>query len=322
MSADLRRPLGYLDLQYRPALRIAQTFNPQEGRLTKPEIVFLPAILVTSNVARNLQAGNKLRFELNAEAFVDLVARTFKSVFAKVETSVPVKGLKGSEAKPEATDIDLVVLEDKTLYLFECKHSLPPTGPHEIRDVWEDIEKGTNQLAIAMRILSDPIRRQSYLAGWFPGTKPQDTANLKLVPCVLCSDRIFSGLEHRGFPIRDFSSLQLMFQGGIVGMGGPVSEDEVVMMQYRLIRQKEMSGSDLADYCSPESTFFKMFKPFMSPVSRIQRLEGITIAEETFVYQAEARDWANHMETLGCAREPDRREKLRASSSESVPKSP
>jgi hypothetical protein len=199
----------------------------------------------------------------------------------------PSKGLKGSEGKTEATDIDLVVLEDKTLYLFECKHSLPPTGPHEIRDVWEDIEKGTNQLAIAMRILSDPVRRQSYLAGWFPGTKPQDTANLKLVPCVLCSDRIFSGLEHQGFPIRDFSSLQLLFQGGIVGMGGPVSEDEVVMMQYRVIRQKEMSGSDLADYCSPESTFFKMFKPFMSPVSRIQRLEGITIAEETFVYQAE-----------------------------------
>jgi hypothetical protein len=81
-------------------------------------------------------------------------------------------------------------------------------------------------------------------------------------------------------------------------MGGPVSEDEVVMMQYRIIREKEMSGSDLVDYCSPESTFFKMFRPFMSPVSRIQRLEGITIAEETFVYQVEVRDWANHIQAL------------------------
>jgi hypothetical protein len=102
-------------------------------------------------------------------------ARTFKSIFAKVETNAPVKGLKGSNGKAEATDIDLVVLEDKSLYLFECKHSLPPTGPHEIRDVWEDIEKGVNQLAIAMKILSDPVRRQSYLTRLFPGTKPQDT---------------------------------------------------------------------------------------------------------------------------------------------------
>jgi len=108
MSTDLRWPVGYLDLQYKPALRIAQTFNPQEGRLTKPEIVFLPAILVTSNVARNLQAGNKLRFEMNAEAFVDLVARTFRSIFSRVETNAPVKCRKGPERKVEATDIDLL----------------------------------------------------------------------------------------------------------------------------------------------------------------------------------------------------------------------
>jgi hypothetical protein len=318
MSADLRRQLGYLDLQYRPALRIAQTFNPQEGRLTKPEIVFLPALIVTSNVARNLQSENKLRFELNAEAFVDLVAQTFRSTFSKVETSKPLKGLKGPEGKTEATDVDLVVLEGNTLYLFECKHSLPPTGPHEIRDIWEDIEKGISQLATAMKILGDPVRRQSYLTGWFPCTKPQDTADLKLVACVLCSDRIFSGLHYRGFPIRDFSSLQLLFQGGIVGMGGPVSEDEVVMRQYRIMRDKTMSGSDLGDYCSPDSMFFNMFRPFMSPLSRIERLEGITIAEETFVYQVELNDWANHMEALGCTREPDRRQRLKPGSREGV----
>jgi hypothetical protein len=318
ISADLRHGLGYLDLQYRPALRIAQTFDPKEGSLTKPEVVFLPALMVTSNVARNLQAGNKLRFKLNAEAFVDLVAQTFRSRFSKVETSRPLKGLKGPAGKTEATDVDLVVLEGNTLYLFECKHSLPPTGPHEIRDIWEDIEKGISQLSAAMKILSDPVRRQSYLTGWFPGTKPQDTANLKIIACVLCSDKVFSGLHYKGFPIRDFSSLQLLFQGGIVGMGGPVTEEEVIMRQYRIIREKTMSGSDLADYCSPNSMFFNMFRPFMSPLSRIERLGEITIAEETFVYQVDSDDWASHMEALGCAREPDRRQRLKPGSREGV----
>jgi len=101
-------------------------------------------------------------------------------------------------------------------------------------------------------------------------------------------------------------------------MGRPVSKDEVVMKQYRLIRAKTMSGSDLADYCSPHSMFFNMFKPFMSPVSRMERLEGITIAEETFVYQAELSEWANHMEMLGCAREPDRRQRLKPGSHDGV----
>jgi hypothetical protein len=273
--------------------------------VTEPEVVFLPALIVTSNLARNLQSGNKLRFELNAEAFVDFVARTFRSIFAKVETNRAIKGPEG------ATDIDLVVLEGGTLYLFECKHSLPPTGPHEMRDIWEDIEKGIRQLSIALKILGDPVRRQSYMTGWFPGTKPQDTAKLKIIACVLCSHRIFSGLHYRGFPIRDFSSLQRLCDGGIVGLGGAIAGDEIVMRQYRIIREKRMSALDLADYCSPNSIFFNMFSPFMSPLTRIERLEDTTIGRETFVYQVELGEWANHMEALGCIREPDRRQRLK-----------
>lgn len=311
VSANLRHQIGYLDLQYRPALRIAQTFEPREGKLTKPEILFLPALIATSNVARNLQSENKLRFDSNAKAFVDLVKQTFESTFSKVQASKPLKGPKGLGGKTEVTDIDLVLLDGKTLYLFECKHSLPPTGPHEIRDIWEDIEKGISQLETAMKILSDPIRRQSYLTGWFPGTSLQETADLKVVACVLCSDRVFSGLHYKDFPIRDFGSLQLLFQGGIVGMGGQVSEDEVVMRQYRIIRDKTMSSSDLADYCSPDSMFFNAFRPFMSPLSRTEKLEGVAIAKETFVYQAELSEWAKHLEGLGCTREPDRHLKLK-----------
>jgi hypothetical protein len=50
ISADVRHHLGYLDLQYRPALRIAQTLIPNEHVLTRPEIIKLPALIVTSNI--------------------------------------------------------------------------------------------------------------------------------------------------------------------------------------------------------------------------------------------------------------------------------
>ena len=304
ISTDLVHESGYPDLQYRPALRIAQSLDPSRNALTPPEIIHLPAIICTSNVQRNVQSANKFRVELNAQVFVENASRTLRSRFENVETNRPVKGKDG------ATDIDLIILDTSTLYLFECKHSLPPTGPHEIRDIWEEIEQGIHQLEKATAILSDANRRQSYVTGWFPGTQPREPQGLKIVACVLCSHRIFSGLQHKGFPIRDFSSLARLCDDGIIGMGGAVDRDEVVLRQHRVIRGNAMSGPDLADYCSADSTYFKTFRPFMHLVSRVERLQKVTLAKETFGYEVELDDWSRHMEALGCAREPDRRQKL------------
>jgi hypothetical protein len=154
-----------------------------------------------------------------------------------------------------------------------------------MRDIWEEIVDGVHQLETAIEILTDTDRRQSYLTGWFPGTKPQDTVTLKTVPCVLCSHRIFSGFHCRGFPIRDFSSLARLCEDGTIGMGGEIAEHEVVIRQYRVTQDKTMSARDLADYCSPDSVYFKSFRPFMHPVTRIERLDEITVAKETFVYE-------------------------------------
>jgi hypothetical protein len=80
---------------------------------------------------------------------------------------------------------------------------MTPTEPHEMRDVWEDIEKGARQLARARAALLDPGRRQSYLAGWFPGSKTPANADMRIVTCVISSHRIFSGLEIEGVAVRD-----------------------------------------------------------------------------------------------------------------------
>jgi hypothetical protein len=42
---------------------------------------------------------------------------------------------------------------------------------------------------------------------------------------------------------------------------------------------------EMDDYCSPDSVFFKTLKPFMYPFTRIEQLEDVTIAKETFVYE-------------------------------------
>jgi len=309
ISIDVKANHRHLDLQYHPALRIAQTFIPNESRWTPREMVYLPSLLATSNIARNIQSAGRFRLELNAEAFVYNTVQTLRTRFPKVGSNKAIKGKAG------ATDIDVVIFEKHALYLFECKHSLPPAGPHEMRDIWEEIEKGIDQLQKALTILGDPARRQSYLAGWFPGTKPEDTVDLKIVACVLCSHRVFSGLQHRGFPIRDFSSLARLCNDGIVGMGEEISEGNVVMRQYRIIASKILTSADLDNYLSQDSTLFRSFAPFMHPVTRIEKLGEVAIAKETFVYEVELGAWSEHMESLGCVREPDKRQQLKPASS-------
>jgi len=290
---------SYFDLQYRPAFRIAQTMNPETHKMTNPEMIICPALVCVSNVLRNIQAANKFRIKSNASVFVDYTAELLRSRFSKVVTNRPLKGGR-------ATDVDIAIFEGNTLYLFECKHSLPPTGPHEIRDIWEDIETGVHQLAAAKDTLSDAARRHSYITGWFPGTKPRDTADLKIVCCVLCSHRIFSGFHHNGVAIRDFCSLAMLCEDGIVKTGAKlVQEKEIVFRRYRILRGASLSAIDLDDYLSQDSTLFKTFTPFMHPMTRFHQFGDMTIARETYVFEMEPDDWSRRMESLRCAREPD-----------------
>ncbi len=281
VAADTRR-LGYLDIQYRPFLRLAP--STLGGYTSPPEILHVPALVGFANVLRNVQSANQLRLPRNAELFVEAVADLLSRHFSKVTVNRRVK------SKVENTDIDVAVLADKTLYLFECKHSVPPTGSHEMRNVWEDVEKGVRQLETALRLLADRARLRDYLTGWFPGVTDRDTADVSIVPCVICSHRIFGGLCHAGVPIRDFSSLAKLTQDGVVGLGA-MSDTELVLHRFRVTRREKFSAEDLDDYLSADSKFFAMFAPFMHPVSRLARCADVSVARETYVYEVDSEEW-------------------------------
>jgi len=303
VSADVHR-LGYLDLQYRPFLRIAVTRMPKKGIVTPPEVVYVSALLCVSNVLRNVQSANKLRLKVNASAFVDIVANILGEVFPRVTTNRQV------EIGPHKTDIDVIVLHGRVLYIFECKHSVPPTGSHEMRDLWEEIETGAEQLGVAIKALSDPSRLLSYLAGWFPGTRRQDVANMVVKPCVLCSHRIFSGMEYRGIPIRDVASLSKLVDDGIIGLGHADKEGQSIMYRFRVIPEDGFSSSELDDYLSADSKYFKMFVPFMHPLCRFDRLRAVTVARETYAYEVDSDEWLAHMASLGFVRQADEHKTL------------
>jgi hypothetical protein len=92
--------------------------------------------------------------------------------------------------------------------------------------------------------------------------------------------------------------------------GEPVSDDEVVFIQYQTTRGDKIAAIDLDDYCSHDSILFKTFKPFMHSFSRIEAKGPMTFARETFVHAADIEGWTMHMESLGLIRKPDRRPKV------------
>lgn len=304
VGADVHR-LGYFDIQYRPFLRIAATTLPKMNFTSKPEIVHASAIVGASNIIRNVQSANQIRFSSNASIFVEAVANMFKKHFSKVTINRPI------QANGQNTDVDVAILDGATLYLFECKHSVPPTGPHELRDIWEEIEIGTHQLRIALTILADLDRLHNYLTGWFPGTKRQNTDKLHIVSCVLCSHRIFSGLCHGGIPIRDYSSLALLAGDGIVRMGVVDPNGESTLVRHRIMQKEGLSSAELTNYLSADSKYFKMFAPFMRPLSRLQRIGQITLASETFAYQVDSDEYIPHLDTIGFTRLPDEHTKVK-----------
>jgi hypothetical protein len=304
VSADVHR-LGYYDLQYRPFLRIATTTLPQIDFTSRHEIVHPSALVAVSNIIRNVQSANQIRFSSNASIFVDVVADMFRAHFEKVTVNRRIK------ANRENTDVDVVVLDGNALYLFECKHSVPPTGPHEMRDIWEEVEKGIRQLRIALNTLADPERLHDYLTGWFPGTKRRETEKLRIVPCVLTSHRIFSGLTQEGIPIRDFASLTLIASDGVVRMGILNPNGDTTLIKHRLTNESGLSAADVDDYLSSDSRYFKMFRPFMRPLSRFQWLGHVTVARDTYAYEVDSDEYLAHLETIGCVRLPDEQKRLK-----------
>jgi len=132
--------------------------------------------------------------------------------------------------------------------------------------------------------------------------------NIEIVPCILCSHRIFAGMSHEGIPIRDFSSLAKLTGDGVVGLG-TIENDESVSHRFRVLVGEKFSAADLDDYVSADSKFFKMFARFMHPVSRLIRCGSVTVARETYLYEVDTEEWIAHMDSLGFARLEDERKK-------------
>lgn len=279
----------FYDLQYQPLIKKDHVY------------LMLPSVFASSHVFRNVQVSNKIRLKGQSEKFVQFCRSLIERKFKKMVTNKKVA------LRQKSTDVDIVILEGKKLYLIECKYSIHPCDPHELRDIWEDILKGVQQLSLAREILADPDRRQSYLSGWFPGISHSETQDLEIMTCILSPLRVFGGMTVQGIPIRDVHSFDLILGENQISISTLESENRYSIIKYSLVGEHGFSQEDFDDYLSPRSKYFRMFEIDMFPVSRISELVAgeVVVARETFVYSVDLDVWPKQMEALGFCRLPD-----------------
>ncbi|MGO8943899.1 MAG: hypothetical protein ACLQJ7_09530 [Syntrophobacteraceae bacterium] len=282
----------FYDLQYRPFLK------------RKNKYILLPAAFTCSNLLRNMQVSNKIRIHDQGSKFVKTCFDVLKPHFSHV---VCERNLKHKNMR---TEIDIIVCENNTLYLFECKYSIPPCSLHELRDIWGEIQKGVQQQHHAKTILSDMKVRRSYLAGWFPNIKFTGIEQMRIQPCVLVSHYFFAGMTVNSVPIRDFSTFSSLVSGGTLSMTQVQETGKAEIHQYRLSGEEKVSAADIDEYLSEHSRMFRVFNRGMNPVSLYQELvpTKLVIAKETFIYNEifpeGVNSWIKRNDELGFFRLP------------------
>jgi hypothetical protein len=265
VSVSLREAT-HIDLQYTPLIADGRGF------------LLLPRITATSAALRNTLAKARKRVPDAGDTFAATVAEQLAALFKTTVTTS--KKLEAPDVG--STDVDVASMSNHTLYLWECKHSLPPTSPHESRDVWRDIEQAVAQLRRAERILLNDAKLEQRLRTWFPDM-PQEMLRVdRIVPVVMLSTRQWSGMHLQGIAIRDIHSLQRVFRGDRFGIPVETENAPYEFERFGLPVELPIGVHELDDYLSPSSRYWALRRAWNAPQSVLHaRVSDVVIAHET-----------------------------------------
>jgi hypothetical protein len=244
MCLDIK---GHVDLQYQPLVPVG-------------EQIMLPAnIFANSHVFRNslLVIGKRLYEDGKVDPLVDLIADVFKEQGLSPQTRVNYAW------GGETGEGDVLILIDNMLFVLECKNSLVPTGPHELRTSLDYIEEAAIQLSRWQKHFQDTKFRE-----WLASkTGLAIDHKTRLVTSVIMSNRMFMGYRIDGHPIRGAYELEHFIREGNITMG-----DEV----YSYWEGNALSSEDLRRYFEQDLTYVAQWKA-MKPFVETYQFDGCTV---------------------------------------------
>jgi hypothetical protein len=238
---------GHVDLQYQPLLPAG-------------EQIMLPAnVFANSHVFRNslVVIGRRLYEDGRVDPLGDLIAGVFK------EKNLPTLTRFTYTWNGERGEADVLVLIENILFVLECKNSLVPTGPHELRTSLDYVEEAAKQLSRWQKYFGDPDFRE-----WI-AKKCQLPVDIKtkLVTGIIMSNRMFMGYRIDGHPVRGAYELESFVREGKISMG-----DEV----FAFWKENECSAEDLRRYFEEDITYVAQWN-CMKPFVETYLFDGCTV---------------------------------------------
>lgn len=239
------------DVQYQPLVK------------TKLGTLIPMNAFASSNILRNSLFISQKRLYENGtdDPLAPLLAKELK-----IHTTYVQENLKYNYSG-QIGEVDVAALYNGYLFVFECKNSLLPCSPYEIRTSYDYVLTASKQLE-KFKVLFGHLDFRQYLeqtTGW----NISDT--VKIVTCIIMGNRMFTGLRLNGHPVRSSYELAQFIKEGII-----VLNDEKKCFW----RSKEFTSSDLYKYIEEDLLHKPMFE------SMEQYSEKYTFGKSTLEYQS------------------------------------
>lgn len=255
------------DVQYHPILCINNW-------------IILPlGILGHSNLPRNVLQSTGYRFDSDSsnDPIGKLMEESIKPIssFFEKDISYSFNGQSG--------EIDVIAVIDNYLFVFECKNSLHPTSPFELRTSYDYIRKGAKQLTNFRNFWKEQSFKD-YLSSKirFNSSLPSE-----LYTCIITGNRMFSGWREQGHSIRPIYEFRNIVQSGKISAKLLDLPDKTLEGQsFRVWKGNTFNVKDLIEYIEKDSLHQCYFDSMMS-IKDENRIGNITITRETYALDVE-----------------------------------
>lgn len=245
------------DLQYHPILFFDDHF-------------LIPlSIFANSNSIRNLFASEykQNNTELLKNGEVDPLVDKLHSSLSEASL------LSFSQTPIGFSDLDVFAVHENVLFVFECKHSLHPVSPFDLRTTFDYIKKAENQLDL---VLND--FHNGHLV-----KKLEAKHNIKLngiekiQGVIVLSNRLFNGNIFK-YPVRNISEIDNMLNQGTMK-----TKDGT----FWLWKEKKLTIDFLLDYFSLDNNLILLLSNSLSQRTQIYEFAKPEIKFNTYFLDIE-----------------------------------
>ncbi|MEG4083924.1 hypothetical protein [Microcoleus sp. POL10_C6] len=206
--------------------------------------------------------------------------RCLKPVSSILKTNLKYsfKGIEG--------DVDVLAVVDNCLFVFECKNSLHPCNPFELRTTYDYIQKAANQLTR----FQDLWQQEPFRTDLARKIKTQSPLPSQLCSCIVTGNRMFSGLREQGHSVRPIRELCYIISKGEILLNSYNIYDQDAgkksIIKFKLWKEDQLKAEDLLGYIQEDS----LHKCYFNSLSRSEqtiKLKNKSLVQESYAFSPE-----------------------------------